>query len=606
METIQVLESINEQVDKNNVLAIRGFFHPCNHYPPKGPNETQLCEFALSMAVLKGSTDIVRYLILEHKTDVNSLVQYNKRRMDSTRQKTADIYMAVQKGDEEIVELLLHGGVKINKAYTNGQNLLCFAVENCKKEMVEFLLNHGADVQATDDSSRTPMDIAIKRGEAAIVDLLLEHGSQVDLEASLKTAIAKNNKELALVLLTQELDPEFLKSPQVEYIIKKLTKELVIDDGPSGFDLDGALKKAVLESNKKLLSQLFTKKVDLQYKNSRAMGNLLKLVVERENCDIVKLLLNHGVSVNVRSSDNNSSALHIAAKVNNVKILNLLIARGANINQTDSRGRSALHYAVESSDVREAILETLVNSGLDIHSADKDGKTALFQAAEKKNEKGVDFLLDLGASIDDEDKRGKCVLDIASEGSDYTDPRNIANIAHIGVTLGLLAALSKQIALMQAKNVRLSDKSLIAITKNPYLIEGRNDVKKQLDQVKAAKIKGSPDKLSCFDILKTSNVNYNQLAALSRDESVKKFIKSVNVVNKYSFYGNKICEKLFRGSVHDESEKKLRNLFYYLGVRKEDQLPRLPYSCVEKVLSYFCFNDKVAFNMRIDVLKKKL
>lgn len=576
------LDNVRHEIEVHNLAAVRHYFYPCKHVPKRSPFAYQLCEIALSYAVFHESLDIVRYLILEHKVDVNSLVRIDKRKRIGN---FAEIAIAVKKGNEDIVELLLYAGVRIDKASTHGENLLCFAVENSKREIIELLLNYGADVKSKDNLSRRPMDIALKRGDAEIVQLLLDHGAQVDLETALKKTIAKKNEELATVLLTKQLDPEFLNTPAVEDLMRRITRKLVIKD-KADFDLDKSLREAILHKDKKLISTLLTKKADDEYKNSCAAGNLLKFVIEKGQIDIVKLLLDNGININVRNDSKRSTALHAAVKMNNIKILNLLLSRGANISKTDERRRSALHYAVTFLHVKEAIIETLVNYGIDINQVDKNGLTPLLTACEKNNERGLVCLIDLGADVTILDKSGRCLIDVAFVQRHFE----------------LVAVTVNRIMLMYSMNQQNRSK-IFGLTLGESGFEClRKNCKTDICLLKSAKIGGSSN-LSSFDVFISSDID--QLAELSKNKDIQQFYENTNFIKDYRVYGSDICKKYLTACVQAECRSKLNSLFMYLANREDNELPQLPSAAIDRVLSCLCFDEKILFNMRLELLRKK-
>jgi len=68
--------------------------------------------------------------------------------------------------------------------------------------------------------------------------------------------------------------------------------------------------------------------------------------------------------------------LILASIANNHEALSELIMFGADVNLTDNIQRSALHYAVEASDL-EAVKRLMAAPGIDIHLRDENAKTAL-------------------------------------------------------------------------------------------------------------------------------------------------------------------------------------------------------------------------------------
>jgi serine/threonine-protein phosphatase 6 regulatory ankyrin repeat subunit B len=78
-------------------------------------------------------------------------------------------------GHQEIVELLLNRGAKMNQAGSNGHTPLMWAIHH--EEIVELLLNRGAKIDQADSDGHTPLVWAGIYGHQEIVKLLLKRGA---------------------------------------------------------------------------------------------------------------------------------------------------------------------------------------------------------------------------------------------------------------------------------------------------------------------------------------------------------------------------------------------------------------------------------------------
>jgi len=98
---------------------------------------------------------------------------------------------AAEKGDTEVVNVLLEAGVDIDKADSRKvYTPLIVAAEKGNKEVVEVLLAAGADVdKASDSQGCTPLIFAANEGHIEIVNVLLEAGADVDKAVDVDKAI---------------------------------------------------------------------------------------------------------------------------------------------------------------------------------------------------------------------------------------------------------------------------------------------------------------------------------------------------------------------------------------------------------------------------------
>lgn len=89
--------------------------------------------------------------------------------------------------------------------------------------------------------------------------------------------------------------------------------------------------------------------------------------------------------------------LHLAAQRGNVAVMEYLVCafKGSEINHSDSRGRTVLHYGVESKRACHTIT-ALISHGADIRARDCHERSALHHAAKLVNLPAVKALLTLG------------------------------------------------------------------------------------------------------------------------------------------------------------------------------------------------------------------
>ncbi len=115
-------------------------------------------------------------------------------------------YAATEKGNKEVVELLLEKGVDIEARDVQKRTALHIAVKNGDFEITELLLEKGADIEATELFGRTPLHFAAEEGQKELTELLLEKGADTEARNSrgntpLHIASREGHKEIAEMLL---------------------------------------------------------------------------------------------------------------------------------------------------------------------------------------------------------------------------------------------------------------------------------------------------------------------------------------------------------------------------------------------------------------------
>ncbi|XP_018587758.2 B-cell lymphoma 3 protein homolog [Scleropages formosus] len=108
------------------------------------------------------------------------------------------LHLAVQKGDKELVRLLLDSGADIDAVdFKSGRSPLIHAVENNNMEMISMLIESGVNVNAQSYSGNTALHSACGRGQVEAVRVLLRNGADSSLKNyhnDTPLMVAKNKK----------------------------------------------------------------------------------------------------------------------------------------------------------------------------------------------------------------------------------------------------------------------------------------------------------------------------------------------------------------------------------------------------------------------------
>ncbi len=136
--------------------------------------------------------------------------------------------------------------------------------------------------------------------------------------------------------------------------------------------------------------------------------------VSQEDNEAVKQLVNSGFDVNTKDSYG-KTALHIAVEYSNLEIVRFLLDNGAKVNIKSKSKRTALLMIDES--VRDEddkfvtdIVRLLITKGADVDAQDDEKETALMMAGGEGNLEVTKILLEAGANPNLKDKDGDTVF----------------------------------------------------------------------------------------------------------------------------------------------------------------------------------------------------
>ncbi|RAO67270.1 uncharacterized protein BHQ10_003282 [Talaromyces amestolkiae] len=237
---------------------------------------------ALTRAIIGKHTGIVRKLILAGCEFNKSL----RDRMDPP------LLLALEKGSEDIVRLLLKEGVDVITPRNNrGETALCVAARHKSPSLCQQLIAAGAEINAKDKKGRTPLMIAIYAQDEETTKLLLDAGADVSLvenDGTHPTLVLSAGSSIALKDIVKYF---------TEYGIEWLDRH-VIDSEEHDENLD---------SNISMLKLLLSHGTDISKANYKGIG-ILHIAASRDDDDLVKLLLEHGADASYKDPSGNTPA----------------------------------------------------------------------------------------------------------------------------------------------------------------------------------------------------------------------------------------------------------------------------------------------------------
>lgn len=119
--------------------------------------------------------------------------------------KTA-LRLAIEIGDEKIIELLIKNNANVNENISSGFTLLNYAIQMRSSEVIKLLLDNNALHNTIDGSGSTPLHHAVEMGSLDIVKELIKKGANPYIEnldnlSSINIAVLWGNNDIIIALL---------------------------------------------------------------------------------------------------------------------------------------------------------------------------------------------------------------------------------------------------------------------------------------------------------------------------------------------------------------------------------------------------------------------
>ncbi|MEP6490182.1 ankyrin repeat domain-containing protein [Microcoleus vaginatus GB2-A3] len=285
--------------------------------------------------------------------EVAALLMLDINAMDQSG--NTPLHLAVDRGSQDIAELLIANGARVNVRNENGQTPLYRAIAIGHNEIAALLINNGTDVNNIDGSGTTPLHKAAHYGTVKILKLLIAKGAEINIHDNQR----KTPLDIAVDLKLQD------------------TVALLINKNPdvNSEDKEGRtlLHIAVDFKLEDVAKQLIAKGAFVNAKNN-LLQTPLHLAVAQGSQDIAELLIANGARVNVRN-ENGQTPLYQAIAIGHNDIAALLIKNGADVNNRDMCNTTPLHKAAHYGTVE--ILKLLIAKGAKVDATNCDGDTPL-------------------------------------------------------------------------------------------------------------------------------------------------------------------------------------------------------------------------------------
>ncbi len=316
-----------------------------------------------------------------------------------------------------IVEPLRSGNLEFRFDY--GLTALHIAAEKGHEGFIRYLLSNGADIDSRDQPGNTALHVAVRKGYRTIAALLLDNGSDVNARdyngnAPIHESLTANdNFAITTMLLDRAADPNIKNSSgstplHMTVLLRTEASgvKMLLDRGADIDPRDRAGNTPLLlavDNTDRELSELFlSENADIFARNN--IGLTPAEIVLSYGAD-VSLWFFTGSLLN-KTDNEGRSVLHLAVAIDaDPETLKVLLNAGSSPNLRDSKGDTALHYAVTHSNLPLAV--TLLKTKADPFLENNEGMTALIQAFDKGPEFTLEFL---SGYLDLEDRWGNTPL----------------------------------------------------------------------------------------------------------------------------------------------------------------------------------------------------
>lgn len=170
-------------------------------------NQTRPCGTTpLYVASERGNAEIVKILL-------NNGAEPNKSRTDDG---SSPLFIACESGFHPVAKLLLENGANINMTCYDGMDPLFIAVQEEHKECVKLLLKYGADINSLGSLGFTPLIYCLQLKLVDMVSFLIEQGADINKPGTemtpLITAVDQGSLRFVKMLLQAGANPS-LESP---------------------------------------------------------------------------------------------------------------------------------------------------------------------------------------------------------------------------------------------------------------------------------------------------------------------------------------------------------------------------------------------------------
>ncbi len=282
---------------------------------------------------------------------------------------------AIEQGQSAVLKQLLKAGADPTQTFSNGDNLLHYAVRLEQVQSVELLLKEGVAVNHHNKRRWTPLDLAEQQQSGKLIALLKARGATTGQGW-------QQGRE--------QLDADKLASQM----------------GATDSALPPAAR-AVINSNEALLKSLTRQNPATLEAVLPDGSTLLVLAVKHNKPEMVEVLLSQGARVNTRAY-RGVTALQVATRLESENIAARLLEAGADPLLRDETGRDAIHAAIEEE--HPGLTDKLLSRVLRSNAAAAPVDEYLLLATQHHMNDAIAILLPFAGKLEAVDEMGRNAL----------------------------------------------------------------------------------------------------------------------------------------------------------------------------------------------------
>ena len=387
----------------------------------EGPGQRRLCELAVSgdlegvvatlaagesIAAVDEENNTALHLCTKHgHFEVAKLLIERGARVNTQNASLhIALHGAVWRGHLDCSRLLVEHNAELENKDEYGDASTKLAAFKGHADIMRVLLENGASTETRDSYGNTPMHVAATLGHTEVVRVLVQHGAPFDVVGKddclpIHNATWQEHVEIASLLISGRSARD--RSP--------LDRSDSYQATP--------LSLAATKGNARIARMLVEAGAPVDALDNHR-NTPLHTAVWRGHLEVAELLMREHKAPLEAVDQYGDTPLHLAAYKGRHEILPMLLSQGVALDIANLNGWTALHKAVDGSDVRTT--RTLLEARASTACKTNDGQRALRIAVGKQSAELTSLLIEHGASVDDRDADERTPLHVcAKEG--HTD-----------------------------------------------------------------------------------------------------------------------------------------------------------------------------------------
>jgi ankyrin repeat protein len=308
-------------------------------------------KFTNGILVTRSDPSVAKSMLLKHEIDPNA-------RLPCVNDPPA-LVLAAWFGRDDLVELLLNDGARIDDVDNAGQSACHAAARGNHTEVMCLLLSHRPNLALKDNEGNTAFQTAIhfffimcrrRNNNENVLMQLIRAGVSLD---------GLSRAELCKFAATSTVAIQML-----------MDRNIVVSDLCGEFDRTPLHWAARMDPIARgVVSMLVDCGVDLEARDNE-QNTCTDTAAGANNVDALRLFLLAGANV-----DTDVLLLHKSVRSSNRNVMCMLLAAGADVAARDRLGQTACHRAAAESHEKMPFVHAMLAAGADLDAEDDDGQT---------------------------------------------------------------------------------------------------------------------------------------------------------------------------------------------------------------------------------------